>query len=62
VDLRGPSRGILGVIAERDGMNWFFKAWGPLEQIKAVKPGFETFIDSVQWTGGDESEVEQAQP
>jgi hypothetical protein len=54
-DKKDPKR-ILGAIADRGIMTWFFKMQGPPEQVEQQKTAFETFIQSVKFggTGGND--------
>jgi hypothetical protein len=42
---------ILGVIADRGSVTWFFKLQGPPEQVDDQKAAFESFIKSVKFGG-----------
>jgi len=55
VQLRGPNEAIVGAIVPHDGMNWFFKARGPVANMDAVIAGFKTFLQSVQWREADDA-------
>jgi hypothetical protein len=55
VDLANPAKSgtdrILGVVAERGPMTWFFKMQGPPEQVGQHKAAFEAFVESVKFGG-----------
>ena len=48
----GPSRRMLGAIASRPGVTWFFKLTGPAELVGKQKSDFETFVKSVRFEEG----------
>ena len=52
VDLPGPSKHMIGVIAERDGVTWFYKLVGPDPLVAEQKPAFEAFVRSIRFDGG----------
>jgi hypothetical protein len=60
VDLANPKKAdagrILGVIAERGSVTWFFKMQGPPDQVGQQKAAFEAFVESVKFgeTGGND--------
>jgi len=55
VDLANPMKAnadrILGVVAERGPVTWFFKMQGPPEQVGQQKAAFEAFVESVKFGG-----------
>jgi hypothetical protein len=55
VDLSNPSKAdtdrILGVVAERGPVTWFFKMQGPPDLVGQQKAAFEAFIESVKFGG-----------
>jgi hypothetical protein len=55
VDLANPNKTdvdrILGVVAERGPVTWFFKMQGPPNQVAQQKAAFEAFIESVKFGG-----------
>jgi len=52
VELRGASKHMIGVIAERDGVTWFYKMVGPDPLVAAQKAAFGAFVRSVRFDGG----------
>ncbi len=48
----GPPRRMLGAIASRPGVTWFFKLTGPAELVGKQKTDFETFVKSVRFEEG----------
>jgi hypothetical protein len=46
----GPTR-LLGVVAERGPVTWFFKMQGPPGLVKDQKTAFEAFVTSVKFGG-----------
>src|SRR5262249_25741468 len=61
VDLLGPDAGaaprqrIIGAIASRGPLTWFFKMRGPADRIGREQAAFDAFIGSVRYdgTGGE---------
>ena len=55
VDLANPGKSdadrILGVVAERGPVTWFFKLQGPPDQVGQRKSEFEAFVESVKFGG-----------
>jgi hypothetical protein len=55
IDLANPKKEnadrILGVVAERGPVTWFFKMQGPPEQVGLQKATFEKFIESIKFGG-----------
>lgn len=51
VDLAGPSKHMIGVIAERDGATWFYKMVGPDPLVAEQKAAFEAFVRSIRFDG-----------
>jgi hypothetical protein len=55
VDLTNPTKAdadrILGLVAERGPVTWFFKMKGPPSQVAQQKAAFEAFIESVKFGG-----------
>jgi hypothetical protein len=55
VDLANPAKAdsyrILGVVAERGPVTWFFKMQGPPDLVGQQKAAFEAFIESVKFGG-----------
>ena len=47
--VEGGERSILGVIAQRDGTQWFLKADGPKSIIQQEREKFETFVKSIRF-------------
>jgi hypothetical protein len=55
VDLVNPKQTdanrILGVVAERGPVTWFFKLQGPAPQVDQQKAAFEAFVESIKFGG-----------
>ncbi|HYV36174.1 MAG TPA: hypothetical protein VE988_10750 [Gemmataceae bacterium] len=55
VDLANPGKAdsdrILGVIAKPGSTTWFFKMYGPPDQVELHKAAFEQFVESVRFAG-----------
>jgi hypothetical protein len=54
----GSTQRILAVTAERAGQTWFFKLMGPAELVARHKEAFESFVQSVQFSGGQDASGE----
>jgi hypothetical protein len=55
VDLTNPNKKdagrILGVVAERGPVTWFFKMHGPAELVEQQQKAFKEFVESVKFGG-----------
>src|SRR5262249_28908277 len=55
VDLANPAKSdgdrILGAVAQRGPVTWFFKMQGPAVQVNQQKAAFEKFIESLKFGG-----------
>jgi hypothetical protein len=55
VDLLNPDKKdanrILGVVAERGSVTWFFKMQGPPDLVEQQKTAFKTFVESIRFGG-----------
>lgn len=49
VELVGPKKAILGVMAAEGGRAWFFKMTGDVPLVNREKPNFEAFVRSVRF-------------
>jgi hypothetical protein len=49
VELVGPKKAILGVVAAEGGRAWFFKMTGDVPLVNREKPNFEAFVRSVRF-------------
>ena len=49
VELVGPKKAILGVIASEGGRAWFFKMTGEVPLVNREKPNFEAFVRSIRF-------------
>jgi hypothetical protein len=47
--VEGQERSILGVIAQRDGRQWFLKSDGPPSLVDQERANFETFVKSIRF-------------
>lgn len=47
VDLIGAEQSMTAAILQKDGMQWFFKMMGPVDDVASERPAFDSFLASI---------------